>query len=691
MGPGTPIRICCSMTAEPGRALHPRSTVRARLLALVLLPVVLALPATLALTVYWCHAFSDEQLRFKADTDLAVAMEQFARFEADQLAGLARVADSARLRAAVAADDRATMSALLARAGDGAGFGFLRLLDAGGATIAGPAGVPPSPLMEAALAGGGVGIEVLSLASLAAVDADPVRAVAVTPVTDAGALAAAPMDGVLLLRLAQPVRDADERVLGVLDAGLLLNHNAGVVDRIRDLLYGPHELGRGISGAVSLLLGAVRVSTNVSLAEGKRAIGSHAPPLVVAQVLGEGRPWVDRAPVLGRRCVCGYAPLTDVHGVRVGMLNVGFPEARLRHNLTLALETLVALFVGIGLLTAVVGVLGAHAISRPLEAMAAVMHATRAGEHRRVGPVRARDEVGLLARELDAMLDLLAERNAQVAAAAAELEGQVAERTAELQRRNAELTSNLRLLQETREALLGAERLAAVGELAAGVAHEINNPMAVILGHIDLLIADLGSAVEPVRGDIDMIIAQVYRVRAIIDSLLRYVRPADYAGWIETLDVNGLIDETLPLVSHALREAGLDIAWQPGATRPIAIARADLQQVLINLLMNAIQAQRGRPGAIRVETWDWDDLGVGIRIADCGAGIPPEVQARLFTPFVTTKAVGQGSGLGLAISRMLLDRYGADVTVTTAADEGTAFTLWLRAEPEPGGGGGPEH
>jgi two-component system NtrC family sensor kinase len=258
------------------------------------------------------------------------------------------------------------------------------------------------------------------------------------------------------------------------------------------------------------------------------------------------------------------------------MLNVGFPEARFQRNLRLALGTLVGLFLVRETVTAVVGFLGARSIIRPLETMTAVMTATRGGQHQRVGPVTTRDELGTLARELDAMLDLLAERNRQVQAADA-LEVQVAERTAELQRRSRELTHSIALLRQTRQALINAEKLAAVGELSAGLAHEINNPMAVIRGHIDLLASDLGSAADHIRGDIEVIVAQVYRVRERIDSLLRYVRPADFAGLLETIDVNLLVRAALPLVANLLRDAGIEVVLRLDATRTVGIGRSDLQ------------------------------------------------------------------------------------------------------------------
>jgi two-component system NtrC family sensor kinase len=239
----------------------------------------------------------------------------------------------------------------------------------------------------------------------------------------------------------------------------------------------------------------------------------------------------------------------------------------------------------------------------------------------------------------------------------------------------------------------------------------------VILGNLDVLSAELGDAAEPVRAEIELIIAQVYRVKDIIDSLLQYARPADYAGWIETLDVNELVQDTLKLVAHLLRRSGTGVELDLAATHPIRIARQDLQQVLVNLLVNAIHAQEqgaskldpsGEPDGepayepasepvsnpvndqangqytlrpIRVSTADWEHKGARIQVSDNGPGIEPELIDDVFTPFFSTKTVGTGSGLGLFVSHVLVRRYGGNITVRSAPGGGAEFNLWLLAEP----------
>ena len=141
--------------------------------------------------------------------------------------------------------------------------------------------------------------------------------------------------------------------------------------------------------------------------------------------------------------------------------------------------------------------------------MSRVVRATHLDQSLRVGKVESRDELAELAHEFDAMLDRIEQQTAQLQTWAGQLEEKVDERTTELQQRNDELQRTINVLRETRRKLVTAEKLAALGELTAGVAHEINNPTQVMLGNLDVLVAQLGDRLEPVRPEIDLIIEQI--------------------------------------------------------------------------------------------------------------------------------------------------------------------------------------
>jgi len=339
------------------------------------------------------------------------------------------------------------------------------------------------------------------------------------------------------------------------------------------------------------------------------------------------------------------------------------------------------MFVLLMLISSVVAVIGAKSIFRPLEAMSRVVRATREGRSRRIGPVASRDEIGELAREFDGMLWLLESRSRQIQQWAGQLEDKVRERTAELEQKNADLRRTIWVLRQTRQQLVVAEKLAALGELTAGVAHEINNPTAVILGNMDVMVDELGVAAEPVRNEIDLIIEQIYRIRDIIDNLLQYARPGEYASYPVEVDVNPLVRDTLKLIQYLKKEAWFELELDLQARTPIKISPQELQQVLVNLIVNAVHALPDDEGVIRISTREWENKGVVLQVADNGCGMNEEQLGHIFNPFYSTKAEGGGSGLGLSVSYGLIRRYGGNITVRSSLEGGSCFSVWLLVEP----------
>jgi two-component system NtrC family sensor kinase len=312
-----------------------------------------------------------------------------------------------------------------------------------------------------------------------------------------------------------------------------------------------------------------------------------------------------------------------------------------------------------------------------------VVSATRAGEEERIGLVASRDEIGELAREFDAMLDLLRERKQQIQDWAGQLEDKVESRTAELQRKNDELQHTIRALLETREQLIVAEKLAALGELTAGVAHEINNPTAVMLGNLDVLVDELGPAADPVRQEIDLLIEQVYRIKDIIDNLLQFARPDQYAGDVSRVNVNEVVEQTLALVRHLRKKSRFKIELNLAARQQVQINPKELQQVLVNLVVNAIHALGPREGMVWIATRDWGDEGVVISVRDNGRGMTPEQLGHIFNPFYSTKRQEDGTGLGLSVSYSIIRRYGGNINVESEPAKGSEFSVRLLAEPKP--------
>ncbi|MDH3714381.1 MAG: cache domain-containing protein [Gammaproteobacteria bacterium] len=663
-----------------------RSNLRYKLLLLVALPFVVIVPAILGGTIYWSRSFSYDQLYQRVTADLAVAGDAFQSIQRDYLGALASTAESYSFRTGLRGNDDGQLLDIIELLAVTSGFDFVHLTDHRGrwwfhgnrrhSTS------KSSPLMEQVRRQGiaAYGVEVYTYDEL-------VKSGEVLGERARIPLVATPRaqpstrdleDRALILRSIYPLKNRSGQVVAMLDAGVLINRNFEFVDRIRDLVYGPGSVAADGWGTVSVTLGDVRISTNVPLAQGERALGTRESAEVRHAVLDQGSNWVDRTFVVNDWYISAYKPIVDVQGKRVGMLHTSFLETPYRtayfRAITVLASVVLLSVVALGAILA----RGAHGIFRPIESMMRVVRATKAGQDRRIGPLTSQDEIGELAREFDTMLESLAEKNRQITAFTDQLEEKVASRTGELRRKNRELQRTIDLLHETRQQLAIAEKLAALGELTAGVAHEINNPIAVILGNLDVLVKELGQQVAPVQTEIDLIIEQIYRVRAIVEKLLHYSRPAQYAGDIAAVDIKSLVDDTLLLVKHELaqKHARVDVRLDPAPT--VHINRRELQQVLVNLLLNAIQAIDHR-GSIEITSRPWHDGGVILSVLDHGAGIAAEKLARVFDPFYTSK--DGGTGLGLPVSYGIVRHYGGHVTVASEQGKWTRLDVYLRHRP----------
>jgi len=443
----------------------------------------------------------------------------------------------------------------------------------------------------------------------------------------------------------------------------------------------------------------VRITTNVPGSDDARALGTRVSGEVRNTVLEQGETWIDRAFVVNDWYISAYHPILDVYGERVGMLYAGYLEAPFRSDLYRGIAAIAAVVIAGSLLAVVAAIAGAKSIFKPVESIARVVRATAAGKHQRIGDLKVRDEIGELATQFDSMLDTLEENSEQIRANAIELEQKVQERTTELKSKNTSLQESITMLHEAQQKLATAERLAAVGQLTAGVAHEINNPTAVILGNMDILIQEMGGHREEVQTEIDLIIEQVYRIRSITDRLLQYSRPNTTAplkqhelmGIVansatmqldetspalpQIVHVNELIESSLLLVKQELSDKNISLDTDYADIPAIAIDKQELQQVIVNLVLNASQAV-SNDGFIGVRTYLDKEGRVCIGVKDNGVGIEPEHLPRLFDPFFTFGKEG-GTGLGLSVSYGIVQRYAGIIDVVSVRGEGTTFTVIL--------------
>lgn len=665
------------------------TSLRYKLLVLVLFPMFMIAILTVGFVIYWSQDFSQNQLLRRVHTDLNVAHASFVRLQRDYLSQLERLAVSHAFYTAFANRDGNRIQDQLHVMRETTGFDFVHVTDLHGRWILTHEVTPPGvsklgPLHRQVVTWGtpGVDIEIYSAADLQTESRGLAEAVRI-PLVETPRSAPSDRtveDRAMVVRAIVPVRDPKGTMVALLDGGVVLNKSFGLVDDIRSLVYGPESLVEGSIGTVTLILDDVRISTNVPVRPGERALGTRVSAAVRSSVLEQGNTWVDYAFVVNDWYISAYEPIIDAYGKRVGMLYTGFLEAPFRHAYYRALgAALLLLLLGM-LVAALVVVRGATGIFKPIESIAAVVRDIRKGGNKRVGNLAKDDEIGELAEQFDATLNLLTLRNEQIRQAAERLESKVDERTRELQEKNQRLEDTIAQLEAARQQLVSAEKLAALGELTAGVAHEINNPIAVIQGNMDVLRQELGDDIVRVQVEVDLILEQVTRIHAIVDKLLRYSRPSGYGAELKEVEPNRLIDETLVLVEHEMAAKALKVETEYAATNRITIDAQELQQVLVNLLVNAAHAST-TGGRITVSTRNCDGgSGVAISVRDEGAGIMPEHLPRVFDPFFTTKRVG-GTGLGLSVSYGLLRRYGGDIKVSSEPGRGTTFQVLLPERP----------
>ncbi|MEH0689215.1 cache domain-containing protein [Vibrio cholerae] len=494
----------------------------------------------------------------------------------------------------------------------------------------------------------------------------------------------------LVSRTVVPIHDDQGDLMGFLDGGLLLNNSTVLVDQIRDLIYPTKQDALRPVGTLTLFLDDIRVSTNVPLDSQDRlgrAIGTRVSNEVRQSVLEDGQEWVNLAFVYDAWYITAYQPLRDQYDNVIGMLYTGYllwPFV-MTYMTNIAEVSIITVLLLIG--SGVMVYRGSRDLFKPIEHIHRVVKWIQLGKETRIGDLGLDEnhELAQLAKQFDNMLDLLEKQKRQLEMAASELEGQVRQRTASLEEKTQQLELHIRLLNQTRDKLVVREKLAALGELTAGIAHEINNPTAVILGNIELIQFELGQEAHRVNDEIVAIHGQIDRIRNITRSLLQYSRQGGVQDEITWQHVNPIIEESITLVKTGSKKRQVTFETELCAHTPVEVNRHHLLQILVNLQMNGIHAMQGE-GTLIIRSHDWQEegqnLGVVIQVEDHGCGIKPENVTRIFSPFYTTKR--EGTGLGLSVSQSLLSQTGGEITVASTLGIGSCFSLHLPCKADNG-------
>ncbi|WP_460275791.1 sensor histidine kinase [Celeribacter sp. ULVN23_4] len=643
-----------------------KAQVRLKLLVLALLPIAVLLPIFLGATMWhWIERF-DDLLSAKVTSDLRIAEQYFLNIEEGQAQSIAAIANARQLSEAMN-DGAGAMTRYLDQQKTRIGLDFLlferseiRLPDTVRLILS--QDISPDEMS---------GLVVVTPEEMQRLEGDLLdRArLRILDTTGARPTEKAFEERGLIMWAAYPVAD------GYLFGGRLLNRNLDVIDRMNALVYGGDEAAPSDAGTTTLFLDDVRISTNVRLFEGERALGTRVTEVVWHKVVERGETWLDRAFVVNDWYISGYMPLTDVTGARIGMLYTGFLEQPYKDQRNGTVLALGLAFLAVLSLAAPIFLRMARDVFAPLERMTSTMQQVERGDLRaRIGKMESEDEIGAVARHLDRLLDQVKDRDEALRQYNDQLNDLVDMRTQELREAHEKL-------EETYAQLILKEKLASLGEITAGVAHEINNPIAVIQGNMELLRMSLTEEMKAeVAMELDLIEAQTRRINVIVGKLLSFSRSGEMSDHSSLVSVKDAIDSALILVAADLRKHNIETRRIDRDVPAIEIVENELQQVLVNLFINAAQAMP-KGGTLTVELQESlraDRPGVEIRVSDTGAGIPADQIAHIFDPFFTTKQA-EGTGLGLSISQALMERADGNITVESICGRGTIFSVWCPA------------
>jgi signal transduction histidine kinase len=670
---------CLTRPGRIGELVRGRS-VRVRLLAIALLPTLVILPLLLGVAIYRWNAKFDAALISKVNGDLTIAHQYLARILEKTGVQLRAVGLSAGFHDVLKQDARDSMRALLDEARKDMALDFLYLTNDRGEILASSPALqrqPRSdwPIIASALSGRTVttGVDVFSNDELAAISpalAERAR-LDLVPTPNAVPTDRSTETHGMVVHAASRAMMPDGGA-GALVGGILLNQNLEFIDTINDLVYRAASLPEGSKGTATLFLDDVRVSTNVRLFEGRRALGTRVSAAVRSAVLGDGHTWLDSAFVVNDWYISAYEPLVDSYGKRVGMLYVGFLEKPFSDAKYQTLLIIVLAFIAITAATVPIFLRWASSVFMPLEHMTATITEVERGNlAARTKMPASGDEIGRVAVHLDSLLDQIQERDRQLREWNEELNARVRERTRDLEHANLKL-------EATTKQLIMSEKLAAIGEITAGVAHEINNPIAVMQGNLDVIRSVIGADVDKVKVEFRLLDEQIHRISQIVTKLLQFARPEEYAGYVERHAPGAVISDCLPLVQHLLNKTEIGVVRDDRASRLVLMNRSELQQVLVNLVVNAIHAMPDG-GTLTLRSSDAQrdgSPGVAIEVADTGIGMSADVIEKIFDPFFTTKR-RVGTGLGLSISQTLVKRQGGQITAESRVGAGSTFTVWL--------------
>jgi two-component system NtrC family sensor kinase len=464
----------------------------------------------------------------------------------------------------------------------------------------------------------------------------------------------------MMLKAAATVISENDEPLGVLYGGILVNRNYEIVDRVKETVF-KEEKYKGVETCTATIFqGDLRISTNVTDLEGKRAIGTRISEEVKRAVLDVGRSWYDRAFVVKDWYITAYEPIKNIEGEIIGILYVGTlekPYLDTANRVMLTFTILASLCV---VFLLIILYFATTSIIKPLQVMVAATHQIADGDLNHKVEIQSQDEIGELASAFNQMTEKLKAANRELVDWGTTLEKKVEERTKEL--------------VEMQARLVQSEKLAGLGKLAAGIAHEINNPLGGILIYSHLLLEESKKDTSAYE-NLKKIVKETTRCKNIVKGLLEFSRPKEPEMMMT--DINDAVLRAMAIFEPQALFHNIEVRKELSELPRIVADSSQLQQVFTNIIANAAEAIAGN-GILTIRTsLDKQTDRIRVEFTDTGHGIKPEDMTRLFEPFFTTKEVGKGTGLGLAISYGIVQKHQGSIEVRSKVGKGSTFTVIL--------------
>jgi len=463
----------------------------------------------------------------------------------------------------------------------------------------------------------------------------------------------------MMLKAAAPLVDENNKIIGSLYAGILLNRNYEIVDRVKEIVFkGERYKGREI-GTATIFQHDLRISTNVKQENGARAIGTRVSQEVNHAVLKEGNPWIHRAYVVNDWYISAYEPIKNIDREIIGILYVGMlekPYIDLRNKVMITFTGIAVLCV---IILLVILFFITSTIIRPLQNVVVATDKIARGDMNHKVEIDFKDEVGQLAQSFNQMTEALKIANQKLIQWGKTLEKRVEERTKEL--------------KDMQDSMIQSEKMASLGKIAAGVAHEINNPLTSILINTHLMMEKI-SQESSFQENLNMIAAETSRCSDIVKGLLEFARQNPPQKSYE--DINEIVNIVISILEKQVTLKKIKIIKAMKEDLPsIEVDAGKIKQVFWNLIINATEAMP-EGGTLTISSrLSKSGQFIEIEFTDTGVGISEEQKKKLFDPFFTTK--GGGTGLGLAVSYGIIEQHQGRIEVKSRLSEGSSFTVSL--------------